>query len=263
VARSADEVLVVGDDGALNEAVVQALGRANYRARGIRGLKRGLAEARTAPPAVLAIDAGTSVAQVGRACQVLKSSASTRAVLLMILGEGASELASFEHGADDFLAKPCSVRVLVSRVRALLRMHRGIRRDDEDPLPLTRLTFPGVVIDGARHDVTVDDVAVVLTASEFRLLHFLASHEGRVLSRDRLLSAVVGEVRAVTHRNIDVHVASIRRKLGHRRGLLETVRGVGYRVSREASAGRTDGRRPRSADSTWLGSADESRSPAR
>jgi DNA-binding response OmpR family regulator len=233
VARSADEVLIVGGDGEFIEAVVEALRRASYRARGVLGLKRGLAEARTAPE-VLVIDAGPSVAEVALACRQLKNAARTRAMLLMMLADRASqvdELQSLELGVDDFLAKPCSVRVLVARVRALLRLHRSDRREDEDSLPAGRLTFPGVVIDGARHEVTVDGVPVVLTATEFRLLHFLASSAGRVFPRDRLLSAVMGEFSVVIDRNVDVHVAVIRKKLGARRGLLETVRGVGYRVS--------------------------------
>lgn len=103
---------------------------------------------------------------------------------LMMLADRASqgdELQSLELGSTT------CVRVLVARVRALLRVHREDRREDEDSLPAGRLTFPGVVIDGARHEVTVDGVPVVLTATEFRLLHFLASSAGRVFPRDRLL----------------------------------------------------------------------------
>lgn len=86
-----------------------------------------------------------------------------------------------------------------------------------------------MVIDTARHEVRVDGKPVTLTATEFRLLHFVASHPGRVFTRDHLLSRVIGEDAYVVDRNIDVHVRSIRKKLGERRDVIETIRGVGYR----------------------------------
>jgi len=86
-----------------------------------------------------------------------------------------------------------------------------------------------VVIDPQRHEVRVDGEAVLLTATEFRLLHFLALHPGRVFTRDHLLTRVIGDDAIVIDRNIDVHVRAIRKKLGTRRELIETIRGVGYR----------------------------------
>jgi DNA-binding response OmpR family regulator len=121
--------------------------------------------------------------------------------------------------------KPFSPKELVARVRAVLR--RGQLR--VDATNRERIVRGGVTVDAVRHQVTVDGADVPFTATEFRLLHFLAGHPGRTFTRDQLLSRVIGESAAVTDRNIDVHVRVLRKKLGDHRELIETVRGVGYR----------------------------------
>ena len=113
----------------------------------------------------------------------------------------------------------------LARIEAVLR--RGNLRA-ETPAG-ERVVHGPVVIDVSRHEVLVDDQSIDLTATEMRLLHFLASHPGRVFSRSQLLSRVIGENAIVIERNIDVHVRSIRKKLGEHRDLIQTVRGVGYR----------------------------------
>ena len=92
-----------------------------------------------------------------------------------------------------------------------------------------RVVRDGLVVDATKHLVTVDGEPITMTATEMRLLHFLATHPGRVFSRDQLLSRAIGDHAVVIDRNIDVHVGSIRRKLGRCRELIETIRGVGYR----------------------------------
>jgi DNA-binding response OmpR family regulator len=96
-----------------------------------------------------------------------------------------------------------------------------------------RVVRDGILVDAVKHEVRVDGERTSFTATEFRLLHFLASHPGRAFSRDELLSRVIGEHATVTDRNIDVHVRTIRQKLGGKREMIETVRGVGYRFRDE------------------------------
>jgi DNA-binding response OmpR family regulator len=108
---------------------------------------------------------------------------------------------------------------------------RGPDRDERRPRE--RIERGGLVIDATRHEVSVDGEVAVLTATGFRLIHFLASHPGRVFTRDELLSRVIGDGSVVIDRNIDVHVVAIRKKLGRYRDLIETIRGVGYRFREE------------------------------
>lgn len=128
-------------------------------------------------------------------------------------------------GADDYMVKPFSPKELVARVKAVLRRSRNLPEKERKD----RIVRDGIVIDPQRHDVRVDGDSIVLTATEFRLLHFLAAHPGRVFTRDQLLTRVIGEEAIVIDRNIDVHVRAIRKKLGEQRQLIETIRGVGYR----------------------------------
>jgi two-component system alkaline phosphatase synthesis response regulator PhoP len=224
-------VLVVSDDRELIEPLVQRLGRAGYAVRRARGADDALALVRQDPFDLVVVDTDRDGAKLCRALQALPKG---QRVGVVVIGErGAeAEAAALELGADDYLARPVSLDVLLARVRAQLRVQSGRTRAEEEDLPTTRLVFGKLVIDGPRHEVTVEGAPVAFTATEFRLLHFLASSPGRVFTRAHLLGSVVGDHTGVIDRNVDVHVAVIRRKLGPHRRLLETVRGVGYRFQR-------------------------------
>lgn len=131
---------------------------------------------------------------------------------------------AFELGVDDFLAEPVSLRELVLRVRAILR-----RTERDDSERRERIVLGSLVVDGSRHQVTVEGRDVSLTALEFRLLLDLARHPNRVQRRNELLERVWSDPRGET-RTLDTHVKRLRRKLGHAGSYIETVRGVGYRL---------------------------------
>ncbi len=143
-------------------------------------------------------------------------------IMLTAKAEEADELVGFALGADDYVAKPVSVKVLLARIAAVLRRNDAVSQDRE------MFSAGPIVLDRGRHQVTVDGAAVALTATEFRVLGTLMQARGRVLDRGQVIDAVLGSGVAVTNRTIDVHVAALRKKLGSASGWIQTVRGVGY-----------------------------------
>ena len=160
-------------------------------------------------------------------CRTLKSEPATKGMPIIMVtakGEETDIVLGLSLGADDYATKPFSPRELIARVRAVLRRSAAQQADAGE-----RLVRDGLVIDTLKHEVTVDGESVTLTPTEFRLLLCLAAHPGRVFARDYLVSRVIGEGVSVVDRTIDVHVQSIRKKLGAQRELVQTVRGVGYK----------------------------------
>jgi two-component system phosphate regulon response regulator PhoB len=160
-------------------------------------------------------------------CRALKRDPKTAAIPIVMLtakGEEADVVAGLELGADDYIAKPFSVKVVVARVRAVLRRSQTPAPDRDAPVHLRDLSIaPG------RHEVLVKGRPVDMTFSELRILHALASRPGWVLTREQIVDAVRGEDYPVTDRAVDVQIVGIRRKLGALADRIETVRGVGYR----------------------------------
>jgi two-component system phosphate regulon response regulator PhoB len=170
-------------------------------------------------------------------CRRLRAQPATARIPVIMVtakGEESDIVLGLGVGADDYIQKPFSPRELVARVKAVLRRAHG---DDNGAEPPVRVARGPLVIDSARHRVLVDGERVELTPTEFRLLHFMASHASRVFTRDQLIDQAIGEGAVVIDRNIDVHIRSLRKKLGRHRALIETVRGVGYAFQdEEASA---------------------------
>ena len=135
------------------------------------------------------------------------------------------KVVALDAGADDYVTKPFGVMELVARVKACLR--RTARAAHEE----RSYTHGALTVSTARHEVTVDGVEVSLTVKEFELLCLLFEHRGTVLTRDRILSEVWGYEFDGENRTVDVHVRTLRRKLGECGDVVETVRGVGYKIS--------------------------------
>jgi two-component system phosphate regulon response regulator PhoB len=160
-------------------------------------------------------------------CRRLRADPVTRNVLVLMLTaktEETDEVVGFSVGADDYVAKPFSVKVLLERIRALLR-----RRDKSD-VDGNVVVSQGVMVDRERHRATVDERLIDLTPSEFGLLESLVRQPGRVFSRSELIDSALGGDSLVLERTIDVHIRSLRKKLGPHAVLVETVRGIGYRL---------------------------------
>jgi len=159
-------------------------------------------------------------------CRRLRADTRTSRVPVIMLTAKATEsdrIVGLEMGADDYVTKPFSPRELVARVKALLR------RTTTQSEPQQVVRHGELAIDVARHEVTYGGKAVALTATEFRILHLLATKPGRVLSRDDIIDSALGRDANVFDRTIDVHITAIRRKLGRGSEQIETIRGFGYK----------------------------------
>ena len=227
-----ETILVIEDEPDIREVIEYNLRREGYQVIAARDGESAVTLAKRESPDLLLLDLMLPGLDGLEVCRRLKSDPLTRSVPIVMVtakGEESDIVLGLGLGADDYITKPFSPRELVARVRAVLR--RGPLREEYSARE--RIVRKGVVIDAARHEVRIDGTPIPFTATEFRLLHFLASHPGRVFTRDQLLNHVIGENAVVIDRNIDVHIKSLRKKLGNYRTLIETVRGVGYRFQDE------------------------------
>lgn len=223
-----ERILVIEDEPDILEMIRYNLDREGYRVSAVVNGEDGFERAQQDSPDLVLLDLMLPGIDGLEICRRLKADPVTRGIPIVMVtakGDESDIVLGLGLGADDYVPKPFSPKELVARVKAVLR--RAPLR--EQTSTRERVTVGGVVIDSGRHRVTVDDKDFPFTATEFRLLHFLATHPGRIFTREHLLSRVIEDAAVVGERNIDVHVRSIRGKLGPYRDLIETVRGVGYR----------------------------------
>jgi two-component system phosphate regulon response regulator PhoB len=227
---SKERVLVIEDEPDILEMIRYNLDREGYRVSAVVNGEDGFERAQQDAPDLVLLDLMLPGLDGLEICRRLKGDPVTRGIPIIMVtakGDESDVVLGLGLGADDYVSKPFSPKELVARVKAVLR--RSPLR--EEAAAEERLSFDGVLIDAGRHRVFVNNDDVQFTATEFRLLHFLATHPGRIFTRDHLLSRIIEDAAVVGERNIDVHVRSIRGKLGPHRDLIETVRGVGYRFS--------------------------------
>jgi two-component system phosphate regulon response regulator PhoB len=163
-------------------------------------------------------------------CKALKSNPNTKSIPILMLTAKAEEvdrIVGFELGADDYVTKPFSPRELVLRVKAILR------RKEVPPSADKTIQIGDLVIDTARHRMTIKNIPIQLTSTEFKLLLELATNRGRVLTREILLDKVWGYTYEGYARTVDTHIRRLREKLGPAGTYIETIRGVGYRFQEE------------------------------
>lgn len=224
------KILVIEDEPDLLEVLQYNLEREGHKVIACRNGEQGLSRIRTDNPDLVILDLMLPGMDGVEVCRQVKSDPVTRAIPIIMVtakGEESDIVLGLGIGADDYISKPFSPRELVARVKVVLR--RGPLREQNGGGE--RVVRGALTIDLGRHEARVGEAPVTLTPTEMRLLHFLASHPGRVFPRAHLLSRVIGEDAIVTDRNIDVHVRALRLKLGEHAECIETVRGVGYRFA--------------------------------
>jgi two-component system phosphate regulon response regulator PhoB len=218
-------ILVVEDETDLADLVCYHLERDGYDVRRADDGERALTDATRQPPDLVILDRmlpKLSGDEVARRLRRDDRTATVPIIMLTAKVEETDELVGFALGADDYVRKPFSVKLLLARVAAILR------RDPATAAPREVLASGTVTLDHGRHEVTVDGRPIDFTATEFRILSTLMAAKGRVLSREQLIESALGHGAAVTNRAMDVHIAALRRKLGAAANCIQTIRGVGY-----------------------------------
>jgi two-component system phosphate regulon response regulator PhoB len=222
-----ERILVVDDEPDILELVQYNLKKDNYDVVGVMSGEEALARVQNSPPDLVVLDLMLPGMDGLEVCKQLKQEPRTTTIPLIMLsarGEEADVVAGLELGADDYLTKPFSPRVLLARIRAVLRRRHSV--------PATAdvvITHHDIVIHPGRHEVLVQSTPVQLTPTEFRILHLLVRRPGWVFTRNQIIEAAQGDEASVTVRTVDVHIVALRRKLGACGDAIETIRGIGYR----------------------------------
>jgi two-component system phosphate regulon response regulator PhoB len=222
-----ETVLVVDDEEDILELVRYNLEKEGYSVVGVTTGEDALAATRMKMPDVLVLDLMLPGVDGLEVCRRLKSDPTTKQIPIIMLtakGSEADIVTGLELGADDYIVKPFSPRVLLARLKAVLRRrHHDTDRDDDI------VSIHDITVNPTRHEVLVGGNPVVLTASQFGILNFLSRRPGWVFSREQIINSVKGTDYPVTERSVDVQIVGLRKKLGESGNLIETVRGVGYR----------------------------------
>ena len=224
-----ENILVVEDEEDILDIIRVTLTREGYRVTGVTSGEDALRSVLSRAPDLVLLDLmlpGISGLEVCRRIKGDPRTASIPVIMVTARGEETDIVTGLELGADDYIPKPFSNRVLVARIHAVIRRKKETAVDPNTPIRIHDLTIhPG------RHEVICRQERIELTATEFRLLGVLARRPGWVMTRDQIVNAVKGEDYPVTERSVDVQIVGLRRKLGKRGAYIETVRGVGYRFS--------------------------------
>ncbi len=221
------KILIIEDDKSLVEVLAYNLKQAGYEVIAAYDGMDGLSQAQLKTPDLIVLDLMLPVMDGLEVCRRLRGDTHTRDTLILMLTaktEEADQLVGFSVGADDYVTKPYSIRVLMQRIKALERRRRSTSTSDPDVVSLSGLT-----VDRRRHQAVVASGPLNVTRSEFRLLDTMIRQPGRAFSRSELISAALGDDAIVLERTIDVHIRSVRRKLKGLADVIQTVRGVGYR----------------------------------
>ena len=229
---SKQTILVIEDERALVEVLTYNLTNEGFEVISATDGQDGLRRAQRELPDLIILDLMLPVIDGLQVCRQLRSDPRTQDLRILMLtarSEEIDEIVGFNMGADDYVSKPFKIKPLIHRIKALLR------RAVPDKAHADRVALQGLEIDRLNHQVKVNGGELLLTPTEFRLLWVLARQPGRPFSRHELMDSSRGEDANALERTIDVHIRSLRQKLGEHADLIETVRGVGYRFRPETA----------------------------
>lgn len=225
------KILVIEDDADIQELIRYNLEREGYSVIASLTGEEGLTLAKKESPDLIVLDLMLPGMDGLDVCRSIKASPETKSVAIVMLtakGEESDIVIGLELGADDYVTKPFSPKVLIARIKAVLR-RKAEGYDDFKTSEKGIIKAHSIHIHPGRHEVKISGKLVDLTATEFTLLSFLASRPGWVFTRHQIIDAIHGGEIVVTDRAVDVQIVGLRKKLGDAGKYIETVRGVGYR----------------------------------
>jgi two-component system alkaline phosphatase synthesis response regulator PhoP len=224
---SKPHILVVDDEEDILELARYNLANEGYQVSCVDTGEKAVEMARRNKPDLVVLDLMLPGMDGFEVCKILKNNAQTSAIPIVMLtakGEESDIVTGLELGAEDYITKPFSPKVLIARIRTVLRRKRG-----QDQQENHKLVVNNIELDPVRFEVKVDGNLVDLTATEYHILHYLLQHPGWVFTRAQIIDAVKGTDYPVTDRSVDVQIVGLRKKLGKSGEYIQTVRGVGYR----------------------------------
>jgi len=222
-----ERILVVEDEEDILELIRYNLSKEGFKVQCVSSGEEGLTVAQNNPPDLIILDLMLPGVDGLDVCRKVKSDRRTAVIPIIMVtakGEEVDIVTGLELGADDYVSKPFSPRVLSARIKSVLRRKTLAAQPKDAVLNVKELS-----IDPGRHQVTLEGKLLELTFSEFKILQFLMSNRGWVYTRQQIVDAVHGRDYPVTDRSIDVQIVGLRKTLGSYGDLIETVRGVGYR----------------------------------
>lgn len=229
-----ESVLVVDDERDIRELIEYNLEKEGYLVLGVATGEEAVQTVQKQPPDAVVLDLMLPGLDGLEVCKRLKQDHRTSSIPVIMLtakSEDSDIVTGLELGADDYVTKPFSPKVLIARLRAVLR--RASEQADGGAEE-NRISLHGITIDISRHEVFIDGEEVNLSATEFSILEFLARNPGWVFSRNKIIDSVKGKDYPVTERSVDVQILGLRKKLGEHGHYIQTVRGVGYRLQAES-----------------------------
>lgn len=227
-----ETILVIEDEEDIQELVKYNLSKEGYQVTCVGSGEEGVRQAKVRLPHQIVLDLMLPGIDGLEVCRILKADPKTQHIPIIMLtakGEDSDVVAGLELGADDYITKPFSPKVLLARIRAILR--RKAKQATKDD---TVINIHDILIHPGRHEVVAAGQSIELTLTEFQILHLLARRPGWVFGRYQIVNEIRGDNVLITDRAVDVQIVGLRKKLGDRGKYIETVRGVGYRMKETA-----------------------------
>ena len=220
-------VLIIDDEVDLRNLLEYNLRKEGYKVMTAQDGRTGIDQTLRERPDLIVLDIMMPIIDGLEVCKTLRNNSKTANIPILMLTAKAEEtdkVIGLEIGADDYMVKPFGIRELLARIKALLR------RKGREEIISEIIRIGDLTIDSGKRKVSLNSRIVDLTTTEFNILVTLSTRNGRVMERDKLLDEAFGQDSVVLDRTVDVHIASLRRKLGNAAQIIETVRGIGYRI---------------------------------